>query len=356
MSRMIEQLLDFTRLRMGGGFAIEPRDADLATLARQVVDELDASYPDCAVDVRQTGDTRGTWDPDRLCQVISNLVANAFQHGVPAAGIRVLIDGSVPDGVRVQVHNMGAIPPALVAQIFDPLTSGQRRRDRSRGLGLGLFITKRIAEAHGGDVTVSSSDADGTTFTLSLPRVAEGAMAQAALARAGASAPRENMSLAALAQDQLRESETRFRLLVEAVKDYAIFMLDPNGRVVTWNAGAQRIKGYEARRDPRPPFLGVLRRTRRSAPGKCETRAGGGGARRPVRGRGLARPQGRHEVLGERGHHRAARPERRAGRLRQGDARSDRAPPPRGRAPEPGQGGRRRSGCATSSCRWPRTS
>jgi PAS domain S-box-containing protein len=247
MSRMVEQLLDFTRLRVGGAFAIEPRSTDLATLVRQVVDELDDSYPDCAVDVRQTGDTRGTWDGDRLCQVISNLVANAFQHGVPAAGIRVLIDGSVPDAVRVQVHNMGSIPPALVSQIFDPLTGGQRRRDRSRGLGLGLFITKRIAEAHGGDVTVSSSEVDGTTFTLSIPRVADGAVAQEALARAGAAAPRENINLAALAQDQLRESQTRFRLLVEAVKDYAIFMLDPNGRVVTWNQGAERIKGYEAR-------------------------------------------------------------------------------------------------------------
>ena len=111
MSRMVEQLLDFTRLRVGGGFAIEPRDTDLARLARQVVDELDDSYPDCAVDIRQTGDTSGSWDADRLCQVLSNLVANAFQHGVPDAGIRIVIDGSDPDLVRVQVHNMGAIPP-----------------------------------------------------------------------------------------------------------------------------------------------------------------------------------------------------------------------------------------------------
>ncbi len=225
-----------------------------------MVDELDDSYPDCAVDIRQTGDTRGSWDADRLCQVLSNLVANAFQHGLPAAGIRIFIDGTVPEVVRVQVHNMGAIPPPLVTQIFDPLTGGQRRRDRSHGLGLGLFITQRIAEAHGGDVAVSSSETDGTTFTLSLPRVTDGAVSAAALARTGAAASHENVNLAALAQDQLRESQTRFRLLVEAVKDYAIFMLDPSGRVVTWNAGAERIKGYEAARDPRPPFLGVLRR------------------------------------------------------------------------------------------------
>jgi PAS domain S-box-containing protein len=250
MSRMIEQLLDFTRLRVGGGIAIDARETDLAELARVVADELDDSYPDCAVEVHDVGDPTGVWDPDRLGQVLSNLVANAFQHGLPAAGVRVLVDGSAPDTVRVRVHNMGSIPPALITQVFDPLTGGQRRRDRSRGLGLGLFITKRIAQAHGGDISVASSDEDGTMFTLTLPRIADGSVTQAALAtRAAAEAarPRENINLAALAQDQLRESQTRFRLLVEAVKDYAIFMLDPSGRVVTWNAGAARIKGYEAR-------------------------------------------------------------------------------------------------------------
>ncbi|HET9684979.1 MAG TPA: PAS domain S-box protein, partial [Gemmatimonadaceae bacterium] len=49
------------------------------------------------------------------------------------------------------------------------------------------------------------------------------------------------------AEEALRESEERFRLLVEGVRDYAIFMLDPEGRVSTWNAGAERIKGYRAR-------------------------------------------------------------------------------------------------------------
>jgi len=249
MSRMIEQLLDFTRLRVGGGIAIEPKDADFVTVARQVVEELDDAYPDCTVDVTHVGDTRGSWDADRLSQVVSNLVANALQHGVPAAGVRVFIDGWEPDVVYMKVHNLGAIPQALLAQIFDPLTGGQRRRDRSRGLGLGLFITRQIAEAHGGRVEVSSSEAEGTTFTLSLPRFAVGAPEQAALATPapGPRPARENVNLAALAQDQLRETQARFQLLVEAVKDYAIFMLDPTGRVMTWNAGAQRIKGYEAR-------------------------------------------------------------------------------------------------------------
>jgi len=252
MSRMIEQLLDFTRLRVGGGIALEPKSTNIATLVRQVVDELEGSYPECDVEVTHAGDTAGSWDADRLAQVLSNLVANALQHGVPGAGVRVFVDGRARGAICVQVHNMGAIPPALVPHVFDPLTGGQRRRDRSRGLGLGLFISKRIAAAHGGDVIATSSESDGTTFALSLPRFTNDAASRTSLATPAAESaeggqPRETINLAALAQDQLRMSEARFRLLVEAVKDYAIFMLDPSGRVMTWNAGAQRIKGYEAR-------------------------------------------------------------------------------------------------------------
>ena len=257
MSRMIEQLLDFTRLRVGGGIDVDPKRTDIATLVRQVVDELEATYPDCPVRVTSEGKTTGTWDADRLSQVLSNLVANACQHGDPAAGIRVAIDGDAPGGVRVRVHNMGTIPAALIPQVFEPLTGGQRRRDRSRGLGLGLFISKRIVVAHGGGIEVSSSDAEGTTFTVSLPRFADDAAAQVDLTAPatgeGAPAtndgapPRQPINLAGLAHEQLRASEARFRLLVEAVKDYAIFMLDPSGRVVTWNAGAAAHQGLRRR-------------------------------------------------------------------------------------------------------------
>ena len=59
-------------------------------------------------------------------------------------------------------------------------------------------------------------------------------------------------------EEELRRSEERFRLLVEGVRDYAIFMLDANGRVATWNVGAERIKGYAAERDHWAALLGLL--------------------------------------------------------------------------------------------------
>ena len=242
MSRMIEQLLDFTRLRVGGGLALEPRQSELATLVDQVADEVDDGSPDVTVTVDHVGDTRGTWDADRLSQMLSNVIGNAVSHGVPADGVRVLVDGTDPEVVRVRVHNMGAIPSELLPKLFDPLTAGERRRDHAQGLGLGLFIAKEIVAAHAGLLTVKSNDADGTTFTISLPR---------AFAAPPATYRRQpNLPAAAAMGMQPRATpvvdDQRFRLLVDAVKDYAIFMLDTTGRVATWNIGAQRIKGYDA--------------------------------------------------------------------------------------------------------------
>ena len=103
----------------------------------------------------------------------------------------------------------------------------------------------------------------------------------------------------------------------------------PTGVVTSWNAGAERIKGYTRERDHRPALLRFYppRTSRPASPGTSSRRARRDG---PLRGRGLARAQGRHALLGERGHHRAARRRRAPARLRQGHARPDRAAPRRG--------------------------
>ena len=140
-------------------------------------------------------------------------------------------------------------------------------------------------------------------------------------------------------------SDQLFRILVEGVVDYAIYMLDTDGRVTSWNAGAERIKGYQARRDHRAAFLALLHRggsRRRRARARAAHRA----PRGQVRGRGLARAQGRHALLGERGGRRDPRPERRADRLRQDHPRHDRSRAARKQAlreseravPDPGPG------------------
>jgi PAS domain S-box-containing protein len=172
MARMIDQLLDFTRLRVGAGIPLAPRPLDLASVVRQVMDELDDSYPECSLRLEREGDTNGVWDADRLSQVFSNLVANAVQHGVLEHGVTVRIDGTAPAQVRVEVRNSGRIPPEVLPKVFEPMAGASPRRKSSQGLGLGLFISQQILKAHGGRIDVESSAHD-TTFTVCLPRVAK---------------------------------------------------------------------------------------------------------------------------------------------------------------------------------------
>jgi len=170
MTRMIDQLLDFTRVRLGGGIPVAPVEIDLAALVRQVMDELDEANPEMTLRLSCCGDTFGTWDPDRLSQVFSNLVANAVRHGETAHGVDVAVDGRAEGHVQVTVHNMGAIPVRRLPKLFEPLAGASRRPEKSQGLGLGLFITRQLVRVHGGSIEVRSEEPSGTTFTVILPR------------------------------------------------------------------------------------------------------------------------------------------------------------------------------------------
>jgi signal transduction histidine kinase len=175
MNRMIDQLLDVTRARVGGGFHIQAREMNLAELCRQTIDELELAFPDWQIRMDTYGDVHGSWDPDRLQQILSNLIANAGQHGEPGTGIQVVVDGRREEEIQVSVHNAGAIPEQTLANVFDPFRGTVHRRDRTRGLGLGLFIVSEVVRAHGGRIEVDSQPERGTTFTLNLPRRSEGA-------------------------------------------------------------------------------------------------------------------------------------------------------------------------------------
>jgi signal transduction histidine kinase len=170
MTKMIEQLLDFTQARDGGGIRVRPRDANLEDLCKQAAGEIDLANPTWRIDTSCSGNVRGRWDPDRLLQVLSNLLANAGHHGTSGEDIMLRVDGSDDRRVRVDVHNAGAIPEDLLPRLFDPFRGTRVRSRSSRGLGLGLFIVRQIVRAHGGTIAVTSSPEQGTTFTLELPR------------------------------------------------------------------------------------------------------------------------------------------------------------------------------------------
>jgi len=167
---MIRDLLDFARGRLGGGIPVVPQPCDLLTVCNEVVEEMKQAHPERAIGFEAVGDLRGDWDPDRVEQLISNLVGNAVAHGTGPVRVTARDEG---DDVVTTVHNQGpAIPSALLPILFEPFTRPASAADGgpSKGLGLGLYIASEIVHAHGGTLSVVSRDDEGTTFTIRWPR------------------------------------------------------------------------------------------------------------------------------------------------------------------------------------------
>jgi signal transduction histidine kinase len=168
MERMIRDLLDLTRVRLGGAIPLNRQKADLRQICEAVMEELHTTSPESVLLLEMSGSMIGDWDSDRLGQVISNLLGNAIQYG-GGTPITLTAQGE-SDKVVVAVHNGGQpIPAAAIPYIFEPLRRG-RLEDAAGSIGLGLFIARAVVSAHGGDIRVTSSSAAGTTFKVTLPR------------------------------------------------------------------------------------------------------------------------------------------------------------------------------------------
>ena len=176
MQRMIEQLLDFTRIRLGGGLPLSRQPLDLGVLCRQVSDELAATGQHNPLHLVAEGDASGEWDRDRLWQLIANVTGNALHHGAAGTPVEIRINGKSADEVQLEVVNQGEVPQALLSTIFEPLKTDARRRAGSSGLGLGLFISHQIALAHQGSIVMSSGPIEGTRLVVRLPRRARETM------------------------------------------------------------------------------------------------------------------------------------------------------------------------------------
>ena len=174
MSRMIGDLLDLTRTRLGDQIPVVRAPLDLVPLCQQVVSELEGLRPNGGLRFTPTGDLRGEWDGDRISQVLSNLLRNAIQHGGPDDPISLVAEGR-GDEVLLTVHNGGPpIPPEALTSIFEPMVRHVRGDPTNAGLGLGLYIASQVVLAHGGTLDVTSTEAEGTRFTVRLPRVGRG--------------------------------------------------------------------------------------------------------------------------------------------------------------------------------------
>jgi PAS domain S-box-containing protein len=172
MNRMVHDLLDYSRLRVGQRLSVERARCDLAAIAADVVTAMGVSHPTRTVRLVVQGDARGEWDTDRLSQVMANLIGNAITHGHSDSPVTVRVEPREEE-VLVSVHNEGTpIPPHTLGHLFEPFWRGGAVLDKrtSGGLGLGLFIVQEIVRAHGGTLGVRSSRSEGTTFSVALPR------------------------------------------------------------------------------------------------------------------------------------------------------------------------------------------
>lgn len=167
MARMIDQLLDFTRIRVGGGLTLSIEAVDLSSLCDRVCAELEASHPDNVIAVENVGSCSIRGDADKLLQVLSNIFGNAVHHGRVGEPVRVSLNGAVAGAVTMTCWNAGAIHEDVQKVMFEPFRRGNQG---SKGLGLGLYISNQIVAAHGGEIAVKSNDEDGTTFQIRLRR------------------------------------------------------------------------------------------------------------------------------------------------------------------------------------------
>jgi signal transduction histidine kinase len=168
-TRLVDDVLDFARGRLGNGIPVnvQPCD-DLADTLQHVVTEIHSVNPGRQIHA-SIGDLRGVHcDRARLGQLLSNLLANAMTHGDPDGDVEVIAE--VDHGaLMLAVKNQGQIPDEVLPHLFQPYSRPAHGAPQA-GLGLGLYIASQIAQSHGGRLHVASTAQSGTLFTFSLPR------------------------------------------------------------------------------------------------------------------------------------------------------------------------------------------
>jgi signal transduction histidine kinase len=172
MARLIDELLDLSRISRDE-LEISPRTASVREIVARAIEltgpafegrrhHLQIDLPEKALTIRA--------DPTRLVQAISNLLDNAAKYTPPGGTITIGVN--VGDhAVKISVEDNGTgIPPELLDRVFEPFTQASEHRSAGRGLGIGLALVRRIAELHGGSVSVESAGRGmGARFTIALP-------------------------------------------------------------------------------------------------------------------------------------------------------------------------------------------
>nr|WP_315415132.1 GAF domain-containing sensor histidine kinase [uncultured Pseudomonas sp.] len=167
-AQLVEDVLDFARGRLGNGIPLNIGDCQgLQEALQHVVSEVQSVHPQRVIQA-DIDDLQGvSGDRDRLAQLLSNLVANAIHHGSHEGPVEVT--AKIEQGhFNLTVKNPGQISAQALPRLFQPYSRPTTDTPQA-GLGLGLYIVKQIAEAHRGELNVSTTAEHGTVFTFSLP-------------------------------------------------------------------------------------------------------------------------------------------------------------------------------------------
>jgi len=173
LTRLVHDLLDLSRMEAGDQ-RLDLETLDVGDLLAQVARRFEAQAAAQQVEIRVQAPAEPlllSADPDRLDQVVANLLDNAIRFNRPAGQV-VLSATANGNFLEVQVRDTGiGIPPEDLPHIWERFHRVDKSRARGQGgTGLGLAIVKRIIEAHGGTVTAESVVNEGTTIRLRLPR------------------------------------------------------------------------------------------------------------------------------------------------------------------------------------------
>ena len=168
LERLVSDLLDVSRLQTGR-LQLQHARMDLAALARVCAEQ--AATPRHEIRVKApAGGVVGWWDPQRLEQVLQNLLGNAIKYSPEGGTVRVRVD-AVADAARVAIADEGVgIAAEVLPRLFDPFYRAETTAVAVQGLGLGLYVSKSLVEAHGGSLSAhSEGEGRGSTFTFTLP-------------------------------------------------------------------------------------------------------------------------------------------------------------------------------------------
>ena len=167
LEALVSDLLDVARIDQGV-LQLDLQPQDLGELVEELTTVF--STPEHPIALKVLEQTAVLADGARVRQCVENLLANAVKHSAHGTPVTVVVSREKrEDGVRARVDVIDegpGIPAELLPRIFDRFVTGQKP---GQGLGLGLYLAKRIASAHGGDLTVESPPSKSTRFTLSLP-------------------------------------------------------------------------------------------------------------------------------------------------------------------------------------------